>query len=46
MEGGLDIIEGDILVVGGAEYPIRGIEDWLWPPDAKTYMILYLEDKK
>lgn len=46
VEGGLDIVEGDLLVVGGTGYPIRAVEDWTWPPDAKTYMILYLEDKK
>jgi len=46
VEGGLDILEGDILVVAGTEYPIRAIEDWTWPPDAKVYQILYLEDKK
>ena len=46
VEGGLDIKEGDLLVVGAIEYPIRAVEDWTWPPDAKVYMILYLEDKK
>ncbi len=46
VEGSLNIVEGDLLVVGGTEYPIRAIEDWLWPPDAKVYMILYLEEKK
>lgn len=45
-QGGLDIVEGDLLVVAGIEYPVRAVADWLWPPDAKVYMILFLEDKK
>lgn len=46
VEGGLDIVEGDLLVVGSTEYPVRVVKDWLWPPDATDYLILYLEDKK
>jgi len=46
VEGGLDIIEGDLLVVAGTEYPIRAVADWTWPPSAKDYQILFLEDKK
>lgn len=26
----LDVREGDVLVVGGAEYPIRSCEAWPW----------------
>lgn len=29
-EGGLDIVEGDLLVVSGTEYPIRAVSDWTW----------------
>ena len=46
VEGGLDIIEGDILVVGSDEYPIRAVAEWTWPPDATDYMTLILEDRK
>lgn len=46
VEGGLDIKEGDLLVVGATEYPIRLVKDWHWPPDNTDYRILYLEDKK
>jgi len=46
VEGGLDIVEGDLLVVGITEYPIRAVADWTWPPDGTDYLILYLEDKK
>lgn len=46
VQGGLDIKEGDLLVVAGTEYPIRAVADWTWPPSALTYMILFLEDKK
>lgn len=46
VEGGLDIVEGDLLVVGSTEYPVRAVEDWTWPPDATDYLMLYLEDKK
>ena len=46
VEGGLDIVEGDLLVVDSVEYPIRAIEDWTWPPDGKNCMLLYLENRK
>lgn len=45
-EGGLDIKEGDLLVVAGTEYPIRSVAEWTWPPDATDYMILILQDRK
>ena len=46
VEASLDIVEGDILVVGSTEYPIRAVGDWYWPPDTTTYRTLILEDKK
>ena len=46
VEGGLDILEGDILVVGSAEYPIRAVGEWYWPEDAASYLHLILEDLK
>lgn len=32
-QGGLDIIEGDYLVIGTTEYPVRSVGDWPWRPD-------------
>lgn len=46
VEGGLDIVEGDILVVDSDEYPIRAVAEWTWPPDETDYMTLTLEDRK
>jgi len=45
VEGGLDIAEGDILVVDSIEYPVRAVEEWTWPPLGADYLILYLEDR-
>ena len=46
VEGGLDIQEGDILVVSETDYPIRAVSDWYWRPDGTDYQILILEDLK
>lgn len=46
VDGSLDIVEGDILVVSGTEYPIRAVGDWDWRPTAKTFRVLYVEDRK
>ena len=39
----LDIIEGDVLVVGTREYPIRGVHVWPWRR-GQTYLKLLLEE--
>lgn len=39
-----DIIEGDVLVVSGNEYPVRSTGDWVWR--GATYLQLLLEDPK
>ena len=46
VQGGLDIVEGDILTVGETDYPIRSVADWYWGPDDADYQILILEDTK
>ena len=46
VEGGLDILEGDILVVGSTEYPIRAVAEWYWPEDDANYLHLILEELK
>jgi hypothetical protein len=40
---GVDIVYGDILVVGAQEYPVKIVEDWYWPPDATSYRRLFVE---
>ena len=42
--GDPDIVEGDVLVVGSSEYPIRAVGDWTWR--STVYRHLFLEDLK
>jgi len=44
VEGTADIDEGDILVVGSDEYPIRSVADWTW--QSTTYRHLVIEELK
>ena len=46
VEGGLDILEGDLLVVGNTEYAIRAASEWTWPPDGTDFITLLLEERK
>ena len=46
VEGGLDIVEGDILVVGTNSYRIRAVGQWYWPMDAADTSYLVLEELK
>lgn len=39
-----DIVEGDFLVVGAKEYPIKAVADWQWGD--VVYRHLVLEDLK
>lgn len=41
-----DILEGDILVVGGIEYPVRAVEDWTWEPSGLEFRRLVVEELK
>ena len=45
-QNGLDIEEGDILVVSSVEYPIRAVEEWYWGPDSADTLRLIVEDLK
>ena len=45
-EGGLDIVEGDILTVSSTDYPIRAVGEWYWPIDGTDTTYLILEDLK
>ena len=47
VEGGLDILKGDILVVGSTEYDIKAVETYEWTPggtDNYARLILELVD--
>ncbi len=44
--GGVDVRQGDLLVVASVEYPVRACEDWPWPADGLTYRRLVVEDLK
>lgn len=44
VDGDIDIVEGDILVVGNAEYPIRSCAEWLWR--GRVYRHLVVEELK
>ena len=46
VDGSLDIREGDVLVVGSSEYPIRAITDWAAGASAPAYVRLIVEDLK
>lgn len=42
-----DVREGDVLVVGGVEYPVRAVGDWRWRvTDASAFTVLVLENLK
>jgi hypothetical protein len=43
-DGGLDVVEGDVLVVDGAEYPVRSAAEWLWR--GSQYVHLIVEELK
>ncbi|GIK42444.1 MAG: hypothetical protein BroJett011_62770 [Chloroflexota bacterium] len=44
VDGGLDIREGDILVVGSTEYAIKAAAEWTWRDS--EYLRLLLEENK
>ncbi len=41
IDGNKDVKEGDVLVVGTTEYPIRGVDDWYWR--GSKYLVLLIE---
>lgn len=43
-DAALDIIEGDVLVVDGKEYPIRSVGRWAWR--GREYLHLLVEVSK
>lgn len=40
VDAGLDILEGDILVVDGEDYPIRSAAQWLWRGSEFVHLII------
>lgn len=40
VDGDPDIREGDLLVVGGIEYPIRAVADWVWRGSVYRHLIV------
>ena len=46
VEGGLDILEGDQLIVGSTTYKIRAVGQWTWRPSATDTLRLILEEVK
>lgn len=45
--GGLDIVEGDQLIVGtGTAYKIRAVGEWFWSPDELDTLQLIVEQSK
>jgi len=44
VDASLDIVEGDVLVVSGVEYPVRGVDMWAWRNS--NYLRLLLEQSK
>lgn len=44
VEEGNDIVQGDILVVGSNEYPVRSCGEWVWR--GATFLALVVEDLK
>lgn len=46
IEGGPDIAEGDVLVVGSDEYDIVSVADWNWRPAETDTLLLILEELK
>lgn len=44
VDADLDILEGDVLVVGGREYPVRNVGDWTWR--GSSFLALLVEDIK
>jgi hypothetical protein len=44
VDGGLDIMEGDFLVVGSTEYAVKAAAEWAWR--GSQYLRLLLEENK
>ncbi|MDY7078014.1 MAG: hypothetical protein SXV54_13950 [Chloroflexota bacterium] len=45
-KGGLDILEGDLFIVGSTEYKVRAVGEWYWRPSADNTALILLEEIK
>ncbi len=45
-EGGLDILEGDVLYVDSNSYNIRAVGQWNWSPTGANTLRLILQEAK
>lgn len=43
MEGTVDVIKGDVLVLDGRDYPVREVESRRWPGDNTHYLHVVVE---
>lgn len=41
-----DIREGDYLVIGAAEYPVKAVGSWAWRPDGGERLVVLVEELK
>jgi len=46
VEGGLDILEGDVLYVGSNSYTVRAVGQWTWSPTGTDTLRLILTEVK
>ena len=46
VEGGLDILEGDVFYVGSDSYKVRAVGEWTWRPTATATLTVLLEEVK
>lgn len=46
VEGGVDILEGDQLIVEWVTYKVRAVGQWNWRPDATDTLLVLLEQVK
>ena len=45
-QDGLDVLEGDVLVINSDTYKIRAVGQWTWRPTATATLMLILEEIK
>ena len=46
VDDGLDIIAGDLFVVGSDEYEVRAVEKWPWSPSGSTRLRVILQESR
>ena len=46
VQDGVDIVAGDILVIGSTEYPVRGVNAYPWPAGGGDRLHIIVEEVK